>query len=59
MIELTQEEVDYQKKLYDDWLNTVRNGKEYTAFGLWLASAKCNKNKPETAVKNTVDGIVK
>lgn len=43
MNNLTQAEVDEQKKLYDTWLNSMRVGKEHTAFGIWLACAKANE----------------
>lgn len=45
MKHLTQEEVNEQKKLYDEYLNSLKVGAEKTAFGIWLASVKFNKNK--------------
>lgn len=42
---LTQEQVDNEHKLYDEWLNSFKtDGVEKTAFSIWLACAKQHQN---------------
>jgi predicted Holliday junction resolvase-like endonuclease len=48
---LTQEEVNEQKKKFDEWLNHFKKtGVARTSFGIWLACARWNglgtKDKP-------------